>query len=63
MVTQSQMQGLHKMIIDLHVDVQRKWKYLKEHQKSFIVVRAVMLMLLVLKRYKIFSSMQYNLSA
>ena len=36
------------MIVNLHVDVQRKLKYLREHQKSLILVRTLMLILLVI---------------
>ena len=44
------------MIVNLYVDAQRKEEYLKEQQKSLI------LMLLVIQEYKMFFSIQNNLS-
>ena len=41
----------------------KKIKVFKGTQKSSILVRAVILMLLVLRRYKMISSIQYKLSA
>ena len=38
-------------------------KRIKEHQKSLTFVRTVILMLLIIQRYKMFSSVQLNLSA
>ena len=47
------------MIINLHLGAQRKLKCLKQQQKSVILVKT-MLMLLVVQSYKIIFSMQFN---
>ena len=48
MMTQSENQGLHKnkMIVNLQVEVQRKLKYLKKHQK-LILVEALLVLLVI----------------
>ena len=38
MVTQSQIQDLHKVITNRHAGVQRKFKYLEEHQRKIDLV-------------------------
>ena len=53
--------GLNLNFVNLHVDLQRKLKYLKEHQERLIIVRALMLMLLVIQKHNMFSSMQFDL--
>ena len=60
MVRESQVQGLHKMVLSLQVDI---LKYLKEHQKSVILVKILILMLLVIQWYKKVFSVQFNQSA
>ena len=57
MMTQNENQGLHKnkMIVNLQVEVQRKLKYLKKHQKVILV--EALLVLLVIQRHNFF---QYN---
>ena len=50
------------MIVNLQLGAQRKLKCLKEQQKSVIIVKT-MLMLLVVQRYKINFSIQLNESA
>ena len=54
MMTQSENQGLHKnkMIVNLQVEVQRKLKYLKKHQKVILV--EALLVLLVIQRHNFF---------
>ena len=53
----------YKMILNLHMADQRKIKYLKEQQKSVILVRRLLLMLLVFQTCKMYFLMQFNLSA
>ena len=62
MVTYSQIKGLQKMIVNLQLVAQRKLKYFKEQQKSLILVKT-MLMLLLVQRYDFFFSIQVNQSA
>ena len=58
----SQIQDLHKMIVNLQLGNQRKSKCLKEQQKSMILPKAI-LMFLVIQRYRIVFSKQFNQSA
>ena len=53
MVTYSQIKGLQKMIVNLQLVAQRKLKCLKEQQKSLILVKTMLMMLLV-ERYDFF---------
>ena len=53
--------GPTQMIVNLHVDVQKKKDYFKEQQKRLVLVRTLMLILLVNQTYKIYFSIQYNL--
>ena len=60
MLTKSQIQGLHKVIVNLQLGAQRKLKCLKEQQK--IVIMKTVLMLLVPMVQNCFS-IQFNQSA
>ena len=46
--TWSQIQGLHKIFVNVLMVDQGKLKYLKGHQNSAIIVRRLVLMLLVI---------------
>lgn len=51
MLPQSQIQGLHRMILNHQLDAQRELKWLKEQQKSMILVKT-MLMLWLIQRFR-----------
>ena len=58
----TQVQNLHKIIVNLQFGTQRKSKHSKEQQKSVTLLGA-MLMLLVIQLYRIVFSIEFNHSS